>query len=150
MRSAGNTMESRGKARRAAAEAVHTIWRAAAERRRSRVERIHATPSTRVLLSAALARIGHAETVQLPILFALVFGCFNHFRHTVELFAGKAGGGNIEQCRDNLFGAPIKEGLHDMLHGASLGLVPAHHREVDILESFGFVLHMALLLEYAE
>jgi hypothetical protein len=83
-RNAGSATVSSGSATSAAAAAVHTMWRAAAVRPRRNHTISHATPSTNVLLSAALARIGHADAVQFNILFALFLGLLDHFRHAVQ------------------------------------------------------------------
>src|ERR1039458_479121 len=67
-RSAGNETERNGNASTAAAAAVHTRCRNAADRPRSAQAANHAAPSTTVLLSAALAKKeNHCDTFQIDI-----------------------------------------------------------------------------------
>jgi len=73
-RSAGTEIESKGSAISAAAHAVHTMWRAAAEARRIASAASQATASTSELLMASEAASGHRVAVQfniyLPSFFA--------------------------------------------------------------------------------
>src|SRR5205085_587436 len=97
--------------------AAQTTWRAAAERLRRRTVISHAAPRTRVLFSAALTRIGHADTVQLLIGFTLFLGLLDHLRHAIQFLVREARGGHVQQRRHNLFGRPVEESLHHVLHG---------------------------------
>src|ERR1035437_3514615 len=79
-RKTGNQAERKGSASTAAAAAVHTRCREAADRPRSAHATNHAAPSITVLLSAALTKIeNHADSFQLDILLALPLGFFDHF-----------------------------------------------------------------------
>src|ERR1039458_8360157 len=98
-RNAGSATVSSGSATSAAADAVHTMWRAPAVRPRRSHTISHATPSTRVLLSAALARIGHTDAVQFNILFALSLGLLDHFRHAVQFLPRQPRGRDVQERR---------------------------------------------------
>src|ERR1035438_7897281 len=108
---AGSATVSNGSATSAAAEAVHTMGRAPAERLRRSHAISHAAPSTSVLLSAALARIGHADAVQFNILSSLFLGLLDHCRHAVQFLPRQPRGGDVQKRRHNLFRAPVEKCL---------------------------------------
>src|ERR1035441_8767691 len=130
--------------------AVHTMWRAPAERLRRSHAISHAAPSTSVLLSAALARIGHADAVQFNILSSLFLGLLDHCRHAVQFLPRQTRGGDVQKRRHNLLRAPVEKCLHHVFHRAPLGLVARHHRHVHVLQPLGLVLDVAFLFQHPQ
>src|ERR1035441_9765452 len=149
-RNAGSATVNNGSATSAAAEAVHTMWRAPAERLRRSHAISHAATSTSVLLSAALARIGHADAVQFNILSSLFLGLLDHCRHAVQFLPRQPRGGDVQKRRHNLFRAPVEKCLHHVFHRAPLGLVARHHRHIHVLQPLGLMLDVALLFQHPQ
>src|SRR5256885_16898255 len=120
-------MERKGSASTAAAAAVQTRCRAAADRPRNKKAAIHAAPSTTVLLSATPMHIAnHADWFQPVILFALSLCFFDHCRHAVQFLARERSRRNVQESSHDLLRRPVKVGLEKMFDGYALGLFLRH------------------------
>src|SRR5580698_6871874 len=137
-----------GSASTAAAAAIQTRCRAAADRRRIRNTSRLATASTAVLLSATPAKNeDHIISFQWDILFTLLLCFLDHFRHAIQLFAREARGGDVQECGYDLLRRILEESIDEVLDRGAFGFIAGYGGDVDVLQPFGLVADVALFLE---
>ena len=134
----------------AAAAAVHTRCRAAAERPQQ-VATIHASRQHHRALQRGAPEIADQVDSFQRNIYLPSFLCFlDHCGHAIQFLARQARGGNIQQRGHNLLRRIVEKRVQQVLHRRAFGFVARHHRHVDILQPFLLVPHVAFFFQHAQ